>query len=48
MTAKDVILFPAHHGAAAQAAAKQKALEIPSLLLIKQTLGYATELERIV
>jgi len=34
--------------AAAAAAAKQKALEIPSLILIKQTLGYATELERIV
>lgn len=48
VTPQDVVLFPNHHGAAAQAAAKQKALEIPSLLLIKQTLGYATELERIV
>jgi len=48
VTPKDLILFPAHHGAAAQVVAKQKALEIPSLLLIKQTLGYATELERIV
>jgi len=48
ITKDDVILFPATHGAAAQHAAKQKALEIPSRVLIRQTLGYATELERIV
>jgi len=48
ITNGDVILFPAHHGAQAKQTAKEKALEIPSLLLIKQTLGYATELERIV
>jgi len=48
ITKDGVILFPATHGAAAQATAKAKALEIPSQLLIKQILGYATELERIV